>query len=512
MTRSSRVLFVGLDAADAGLIEAWADAGLLPNFARLRASAVSMDLANSLETLPGAIWPEIHSGISAGRIPLYFHPRQLRSGDDDVHRVGRDEIDADTFFWVQAARAGRKVAVIDIPQATIAGGIDGPQLIDWGSHDMAFETASSPPDLLRDVTAKYGEHPVSDCDGHGRSAEGYERLINDLLDGVRRKRELLSEVLARDNWDLFACGLSESHCVGHQFWHFHDAGHPWHDERAPQSFVNAIRDVYRELDITVGRLIDEAGEGANVVVLASHGMGIYHRAYATLPEFLDRLGMSSSGASTLRREIQPRYLTRRFPRWTLRFLRALSAMPAVRRTRRAVGGLRRPLESATVRAVALENNRCGAIRLNLVGREPNGAVAPGGDAARVVDEIRAELMQLRDAKSGEAIVERVVTAAEVFGENHHPDVPDIMVVFRTDIGLVDRVVSDRIGEIAVPPQDPGCPRSGDHTPRSNLWLDLSDRSTIGTVGGANVLDIAPTVLRLLGVEPTTEMDGVSLVA
>ena len=36
-----RVLLVGLDSADAELIEQWADAGFLPNFARLRREGVA---------------------------------------------------------------------------------------------------------------------------------------------------------------------------------------------------------------------------------------------------------------------------------------------------------------------------------------------------------------------------------------------------------------------------------------------------------------------------------------
>jgi predicted AlkP superfamily phosphohydrolase/phosphomutase len=78
---SARVLVIGLDAAEATLIEQWASEGLLPTFAQLIARSKRFVLGNSLETLPGAIWPELSTGISCGRIPHYFHPRQLHSGE-----------------------------------------------------------------------------------------------------------------------------------------------------------------------------------------------------------------------------------------------------------------------------------------------------------------------------------------------------------------------------------------------------------------------------------------------
>jgi len=504
----ARVLFIGLDSADAGLIDGWVDEGRLPNFASLRESALAVPLTSSLETLPGAIWPEIHSGISAGRLPLYFHPRQLHTGEDTVRPIGAEEIDAETFFWIQAARAGRAIAAVDIPQTVVVPGIDGIQITDWGSHDQFLPTASEPRSLLGELRERFGEYPVAQCDAHARATVQYESLLERLLRAARVKREMLSELLARRQWDLFACTLSESHCVGHQFWHFGDETHPWHDPVAAEHLRNAIRDVYVELDATVGRLLRESGGDCRGIVLASHGMGIYHRGTALLPEFLDRIGMSPTSSSALLREVQPRYLVRHLPESTLPTLRAISALPALRMVRRRFGGLRRPLESPRTRATALENNRCGAIRLNIAGREPRGCVQPGAGAQRVIDEIRGELLALRDCRDGRPIVDRVVTASEAFGADHHPDVPDLMVVFRTDGHPVERVRSPRAGEIRVPPIDPGSPRSGDHRVGSRAWLTGAATAPLADpTRPASVLDVAPTVLRWLGVEPATRMDG-----
>ena len=62
----TRVLFIGLDAASAALIHRFAGEGAMPTFARLERDGVLCRLESPLRTLPGAIWPEISTGISSG--------------------------------------------------------------------------------------------------------------------------------------------------------------------------------------------------------------------------------------------------------------------------------------------------------------------------------------------------------------------------------------------------------------------------------------------------------------
>lgn len=117
---------------------------------------------------------------------------------------------------------------------------------------------------------------------------------------------------------------------------------------------------------------------------------------------------------------------------------------------KALGALRFPLESSTTKAISVPNNRVGAIRLNLKGREPNGCVAQGNEAAALLHELTTELLDLRCPKSGDPVIERVVTADEQFGPGHNPDIPDLMIVFRTGHGAIETCQSDRVGLIDIP--------------------------------------------------------------
>jgi predicted AlkP superfamily phosphohydrolase/phosphomutase len=179
---------------------------------------------------------------------------------------------------------------------------------------------------------------------------------------------------------------------------------------------------------------------------------------------------------------------------------------ALRGLQAAAGSLPTPLESPRTRAIAVPNNRCGAIRLNLRGREPHGGVEPGGEADALLAEMRRELLALEHLATGERIVKRVVTAAEAYGPDHHPDLPDLIVVFRTDLGPLEACRSDRVGVIREPFWGS---RTGDHTTESRLWALGTERPREADLP-ANVVDLAPTVLRLLDVALPPGLDGRAL--
>jgi len=496
----TRVLVIGLDAAEATLLERWAAEGELPAFARLAARGGLARLGNSLETLPGAIWPELTTGISGGRLGLFYHPRQLHTGETGLRRIEPEEVDASLYYWTRAAAEGKRVAAFDQPQTVLTPRLNGVMLTEWGLHDRNFAIASEPPEVLDEIRSRWGDHPVVSCDDHGGTRAGFDRLLDGLLAGAERKTELLLDFLEREHWDLFAATFGETHCVGHQFWHFFDPAQPGHDPDAPSHLRDAVKTVYRRVDQGVGALVDAAGPETTVFVVASHGMGTYIGGYQLLPEFLVRLGLGSGSGTTAQ-------VRTRLPAPVKSLLRRVFPGRMRHSLQEKAGSLPRPLESPHTRAVDLPNNRCGAVRLNLKGREPHGNVEPGEEAEAILDEIRRELYELEDPESGERIVARAVTAEEAFGSVRHPDVPDLMVVFRTDIGQITACRSDRVGLLRAGTYNPYTPRSGDHTVESRLWAVGPAIEGGKRLPDGNVLDLAPTVLDLLGVALPDDLDG-----
>ena len=505
----AKLLFIGLDAGSAALIHRFAQEGAMPTFARLEREGAVCRLSSPLSTLPGAIWPEISTGISCGRMAEFYHPGQLHTGEARIRPLRAEDAHPERYFWSKASRSGRRVAAIDIPQTALVPGLNGVQLCEWGLHDRNFEIASQPPGLLAELRARHGDHPVQGraCDTWA-DQDGHEVLLDNLLRGARAKADLLLDVIDRDDWDLFAGVFGETHCGGHQFWHLLDKSHPRHPPDAPPRLHNALKLLYGTIDEGMGRLIERAGPGATVIVLTSHGMGPYVGGTQLLPEVLSRLGMAAAPDTPARRRLRALHDRARYlPRPVKLLLRKALGFGALRRAQASIGVMHEPFESSTTRAGVVRNNRCGAIRLNLKGREPHGSVAPGAEAEALVAELRAELMALTLPGTDRTIIEGVDATEDLFGPDRHPDVPDLIVRFRTDIGVIEACASPRIGTVEIPINSPGYPRTGDHLPQTRLWAWGPGIAAGRRVDGGSVLDVAPTILGLLGVPAGADADG-----
>jgi predicted AlkP superfamily phosphohydrolase/phosphomutase len=139
------------------------------------------------------------------------------------------------------------------------------------------------------------------------------------------------------------------------------------------------------------------------------------------------------------------------------------------------------------------------------GREAQGIVEPGAEAAAVKAEIIAKLKGLRDEeKKAVGITEAFDTAALYTGP-YLENAPDLIIGYNAGY----RISWDcATGMVAGPVfEDNLKPWSGDHCvdPRLVPGVFFCNRK-VDTKEPA-LIDIAPTALRLFGIEPPAYMDG-----
>lgn len=494
-----RVLLIALDAADKDSLLAWAGTGALPTFARLLETAAWGTTESPPGLFVGAVWPSFWTSTSPATHARYCY-EQLRPGTYENVRIHPTDTKAPPF-WRAIGQAGRRVAVLDVPKTHPTEGLNGIHVVDWGTHDADYpRTTTWPPDLARDVDARYGADSIGNCNAFNTSVEGLAVLRSRLLDRVARKTGLILDLMDRERFDCMIAAFSDTHCISHQCWHLHDPACADHDPAAAAVLGDPVRDVFVALDAGVARILErvEAEGDTDVIVMTSHGFRPHYDATALLDEMLVRVERPRTAA--------PRSRTTRFA------TRAWMAIPKPLRDRlrpvRTAARVRLGLPPRSARRFfAIPNNdSCGGIRINLVGREPEGRVHPR-DLDATCLEVERGLRAFTNAENGEPVVRRVVRSDSLYrGPNLH-HLPDL-IVFWNEAHLIPAVRSPRAGTIEG--RDTRG-RTGDHSPLG-LFFYRGEGVKPGRLGRtASVMDYGPTLAERLGV-PLEGVDGRSFLA
>jgi hypothetical protein len=157
-----------------------------------------------------------------------------------------------------------------------------------------------------------------------------------------------------------------------------------------------------------------------------------------------------------------------------------------------------------MKAFALPSFSEGYVRLNVRGREASGIVEAGAYET-VCAEIENELRALRNPRTGEPVVARVVRTRrgpdEPLAPGDRSSDADLIVIWAAaPIDVVDSPTAGRIGPVPFK-------RSGGHVHRG-FFLAVGDGIPAGvSLDEHHALDIAPTILDLLGAAIPAHFEG-----
>jgi len=494
---------IGLDAADADLVERWSDDGTLPNLARLRARGSYGRLSGPDDVSLGPPWPSFYTGTPTSVHGLYTY---VIWSPDRMTEIRPDpEVIPLEPFWRGFAPGGPRVVAMDVPLVYAPRPFHGVEVTGWGTHEHLGPTASHPPDLARRIEARFGRSPLPP-EVHAQVE--LHRLLEErdlLVDGTRRAEAAATHLLRTEPWDLGIVCFSATHRAGHKLWsEAGSTGRATTEERS--AFRGALRDVYVAVDRAVGSVMELADPSTTLVVFSLHGMGPNCSLVGVLPQMVAQV-LDGDGAAqrastwldTLRRAV-PR-------RWRDRVKRNL---PVPVQDRMASFWRTTRLDWSRTRAFCLAGDLHGFIRLNVRGREARGIVEPGAEYENLCVRLADGLRTFVDGETDRPVVSRVLRRDEIHPSNQEAaDLPDLTVVW-TDRPASERghIRSDRFGSVHWPVPG-GYPdgRSGNHRPEGFVVMRGPGFGPGALSADVTLLDLAPTVLDLLGLAPQSRMSG-----
>ena len=275
-----------------------------------------------------------------------------------------------------------------------------------------------------------------------------DAFFADLEATLAARRRVYLKLLREEPWDLFIGVITECDRLHHYFWReYVDPGAPHHAR---------FLDFYRRLDDVLGALVDAVPAGTPLFVVADHGHTLIHR------EFYPNAWLRAEGLLAFGAE-KPKGLA--------------DVSPATK-------------------VFVLDPGR---VYLHRAGRFPLGSVGPA-EADELLARVREGLLALRDdapdAPAGGRPVPRVYARDEIYRGPQLENAPDLVLGFNDGYDPKGALARTEVfGRSAL---------TGMHTYADALFF--VNRPGVPT-DDLDIVDLAPTILALLGVDVPSDMDG-----
>ncbi len=483
-----KVLVIGLDSATFDLIMPWVRDRRLPNIAKLVEGGVSGELRSVIPPLSWPAWASFTTGKNPGKHGI-FDFVERKPGSYNIRTLTRCDIRAKSVWSILSER-GKRVGVVNVPLMYPPEQVNGVFVSGFGTPDQKSQF-TFPPDLRKKMI-EFG-YKINVEEHYKRGSEAL--FLEDLHEFTESRAKAAMYLMEEYPWDLFMVVFFGTDLVQHLFWGYTDPEHPWYADG--EAFRDAILNYFQKIDELIGELLEHAGD-ATCIILSDHGHGpLYKKWYVNswlMEQGLLKLKKKPGGDNLLsklgvKREDIQNILKK------CGLGRILELIPD--KLKESVPsqylGLFDVDWSETV-AYALTAN---GIFVNLKGREPGGIVNPG----REYEQVRGRIMEkLSEVEDGGRVIDQVYSGEELFKGEYADRGPDIL--FSMSEGY--RAVSDiYTGDIFLPEDS----LSGTHKINGIVILNGPGIEKGMEIKGAELIDIAPTILHLMGVPVPEDMDG-----
>lgn len=509
-----RVMIIGVDGATLDLILPWVEQGYLPNFKRLLEHGYWGRLRSTIQPTSAPAWVTFMTGVNQGQHGLYDFVRR-RPNTYTVEMTNASHISTDSIYEL-VSRAKRHVVTVNVPYTSppfpIKGVMVGGPFAPTFTPDLVYPRERF--SVIKSIVPDYFILPDYDA----WAADPLMDYAQKLLTSIDIRERLSLHFFNSEPWDLFQVVFMSTDEAQHAFWHFMEED----ASSKGRKYRNVIRDVYQRVDAAIGSLMAEvsrhvAERETVVIVMSDHGGGPF-RWMINLNGWLAQMGYLQFvnprlfSVKDVRRHLV-KHLASLYSNYVPSSLRQLvRAKLGSHRFNKLKGEFESELLTSNIDWSSTQAYALGAggnIFINLAGREPGGIVSPGMEYENLRNDISNQLMSLVDPATNERLISCVHKAEELYNGFQVRFAPDLVIEWR-DYAVWGRGRYDNqssVYEYQRKQDFGGLPLTGSHRMEGMFLVSGTDVKQKGEVKGTSIIDLAPTILSLIGIQPPLYMEG-----
>jgi predicted AlkP superfamily phosphohydrolase/phosphomutase len=465
----TRAVIIGIDGLDADLLRVYGPS--LPHLRRLMLESPFLELKASFPPENASAWASIYSGLNPGNHGILEGGRNFNNA--------RTMPDTKTF-WEIALRAGKQVCIVN-PRLSFTDNAD---------NQEQAEVHSLPPLEIK----------------------GNLHQLGDLCDSLRRVTEEQVErgldYFQHAAWDIFYLQLDALDYVQHLLWRYSDPGDPLYPGRNKHG--GRILDFYHLFDQITGRFRSLIEPDCVLLVVSSHGHGRSCTVCFNVNEWLREQGLLVPSAKS--RLLNRHYLVERTRHHSarLRPIQIQDVMPHIKGT--AAG---QPTQYPLAHVIDEQATMAQVVTLLGTSTSPFGGIILNREAieskGKTYEEVRESVLQgLTQVRvKGNLAVSWADRREHIYRGPYSQMYPDILFELRGNFGTGNDLFVPMFTGNAKHAIVSGAHRMYGVCLFGNLPVEVK---VMEATGEATAIDVAPTILNLIGVETASAShDGQALI-
>ncbi len=457
MSDIRRVMVIGLDCATPQFVFG-SQRFDLPNLRALAEAGCWGRLESCHPPITVPAWACMTSSRDPGALGVYGFRNRKDHSYDAMFTANSTAIKVPRV-WDLLSRAGKKVAVLGVPQTFPVRPVNGWLVSGFLAPDTNADY-TYPKSLKTELTEAIGEYIIDVKDFRTNDKERLLQRVHELMEN---RFDAARYLVKNKPWDFFMMvemGVDRLH---HGFWKYCDRDHPAYAPGNP--FEHAIRDFYQAVDRRIGELLACTDEHTAVLVVSDHGARAMHGGICVNQWLINEGLLTLAAPPSGRARIEDCEID-----WS--------------RTK-----------------VWSSGGYYARVFLNVEGREPRGVI-PAAEYQAFRAELAARIEAMTDP-DGKPLGNRALIPDETY-QTVNGVAPDLIVYFG-DLSWrsVGAVGFDSIYTFE---NDTG-PDDANHDYHGIFIMKTPTGDNGAELKGLHLMDVAPTILQLMGVDAPNDFQG-----
>jgi len=479
----TRVMVVLLDGAPFDVFYTLAQEGVLPNMQKLMKKGCFNVLNSTIPTVSPVAIPSLLTGRNPGKHGMFGFGYM----ENGIFRPYTSMCIVGETIWDMLAAANKKVILLNVPWTFPPFKVNG--IMVSGPPSPRNKAESYPSEIISIIESKIGRYyvdlNVKRLDYVGADEKSF---LEEAYLVTRRREQAMHYLMENYEWDLFLTVFTTLDRLQHVFFGYFDEESPLFDAEKRKVLI----EYYKEIDSILGKTVSLLDENTILFIVSDHG-------FEYLSKYVGINNILVQGGFVREKSI--------FQIFTIERIVGFLERIGLRNIKRIVSSrTENMVRTIFSTKIDCSKSKCygltgGTVSINksYVADRETGEVFK----KRLIDF----LYSITDEDNGEKIIEKVYNRSEIYHGNRIAEAPDLIIIFKK--GYEPHIRRKETIEPVKPIKN--------KTVKTGTHISSSSQKGIFVVSGpsikdgfhfeANIVDVAPTILHILGVPVSTDMDG-----